>query len=847
MIRPLIRAELWTDYRCRSGSRIGILPFTRDTGSCVVSHKRTDQLLAVREVTLTCPDDWEYADQLTRDMVIALVYIDNSTADGAFEEYRIEHDESGTGEHAGRIKILALDPIHDLAREEESITAQPSGDITQNLTTILTYAPSIFVAGTVTPTHGCQLNLTGVMPIDALRQLMEFANESADFSSGQQYLARSRRNGTTDYRIDIIELGTSADLPDIRERKNLQSLLRRRTRQDVFTRLEMTAQGQPLGDAWFTVTAVTVNTSIDIEVDGFSALNPIYKDGAYAAQGLYWFHEDGVAHAITNESRANKRLFMASTTGIAVGERGRFARNSAGDPVLWLDDPDGSRPILRKKDFNVSPGMNWVDNARLENWTGGVPDDWAEDGADGLWTEEDTVTLFGGAAHFTPNVGSQSLYAWSWSGVPATSGRTVYCRAGDTITYRIWARAEDYNNGIIHVMEPNVTLAQGIALNGLEAPFTETEKYLEWSRSFVVETAGDKRLYIRLFGQTNEWYCGGAVVTITPRGAVVPTGFFEGSPGARAWVQAVNMLLGQGGSVYQVTVLDLSRYDDATWPFDRLELGADVRLTSALQGGSELLKVVQLDVNELNLLDSKITLASRWQTLTSQLFGALLTFTGPSASSTVGIPVNTEPDEPPLPPPPPAPIDAAFAMVAHHGSLTLARQLVAGTNITLTDGGPGSTLTIEAAASGFAPSFLAAYASSDITHTNETAQPVEYDTTAESSGSGLSLSSGDIVFAVAGVYLVNAACYFTVPETSGTATQFELTCTATNTVGNDLEGTWTRSGLEQDAMAHVTGLVWVETDAESMQISATVRWSGSPGSLDSWGHRILVCGPLLEL
>ncbi len=700
----LLAVALYTDYACNGGVLLGFLPVATRPGACVVTES-IEGVLAAKKLKLTVSTEGGQADLLEEDLVLRLIYVKDSTATGAFDEYRIEQVEDGVGDLSGLKDIFALDPIYDLGRESEAISAQYTGTITSVLTNILNHAPAFVNIGTITPTVAVQKDFRGVMPLPALQEAAQDANDAADYANGERFELQLRRNGATDYKLDLIAVGGTAALPDIRQGKNLQNLRRRVSRKDKVTRLYVTAQGQPLWDVWFEVTAVTVNTYIEIQVPDAPDLNPLLADGAFTEQGLFWFHEDGTAHAITNDVRATQRLYMASTTGIAVGEWGRLTRDAAGNPVLYIDMP-GTRPIVGALDVPYPPATNRLPNADFSAWQGtspDVPEDWDDQlliPTAGEWEQELTDTLFGSAAK-APNTGDVYILTPSWNGWSAGQ-KSVYLLAGDQVGYSLWFKSIDPLDppiaAVVYWGDPNDGQAHGVNIGGTEPGAQTGGVWQSVHRSYTVQTSGTKTLWFFVLKNTNhEYLIGGAVLTVTPKGAVAPQGFFTGSPGARAWVRGINALIAhQEVATYEVGLLDLTRYDPATWSYDTLVLGGSLNFTARpLITDTLELRVVQVERDQREPIKSRIMLSNRWDTLTEHILGG--GDTNIAGTQIIGTSVNLTPDEP-IPPVPtqPAPNDGAFLLVGGAAGFPQGRGVALAGGMSSTDTGPGGTFTFRA-------------------------------------------------------------------------------------------------------------------------------------------------------
>jgi len=702
-----LRIELWSTFACMGGIKLGVLPGLPESGGCVTTWEIRGAV-ATGQLRLLVPQEYFHAGDLVPGTVARLVYLDGSIAAGAFDEYRIEQIDDASGADRGLVTVLALDPLFTLVREASLLTGVYTGVSDAVLARLLTDgAPAEFVPGTVTPEAGVSLDLHRATVQAALQEWGKQSNSVADFSLGESFEVQSRRNGVTSYYVDDIHTGEDAPTLDIRLRKNLHSLRRHQTLGDNPTRLYITAQGQVLGDAWFIIDSVTNGTEFVIGVEDEPDLNPILMDGAFTAQGFYILTEAGDYMALTDDVRVTRTLSVADTSALSAGMHFRFVANASGDTIEYLDIPN-TRPLIGIFDAPFPPGWNRLPNANFAAWQGtspDVPEDWDDQllvPVAGEWEQETTDTLFGSAAKSPAGPLDIFFLTPSGNGWDNVDGRAFYCGEGDTVTYSLWAKASDFpgvgeGGAVWYVGDVNTGNAFGINISGTDPGFQQIGQWQELNRAFVVAAAGVKLLKWYIFKQTPDQYLiAGGRITVTPKGQTVPVGFFVGSSGAKAWVMGVNRLLATLDThSYDVQFRDLTRLDSGQNPYDDVTLGQLANVTAPdLLDGPLTLRVVKIERNELDPIDTRLTLASRWQTLTEQLFGGLSLFNASTTTTGVGTPVNLNPDDPPPPPPIPAPYDAAYVLVGSNPNLTQARSAVALGGTTLEDGGPGNTLGI---------------------------------------------------------------------------------------------------------------------------------------------------------
>lgn len=600
MPASLDRAEIWTTLACATGSRVAVLP----TLACVTTEA-IEGKTATQRLTVTVPRDATAAiAELTPRRVIRLLF-----SDGAFEEYRIQ-DVVDSAQATG-VQVKANGVLFDLSLGDKLLTQTTSPQVSTSYTKVdtatnlvthaLTFAPSYFSAGTVTPTATASVAFDSDTPLSALTKIAD----AMAAATGTTYELSARRNGTTGYYLDLTVLNSGATVPDIRTGKNLVSLRRTRSSRDQATRVYPVTSGGD-GAAWFKVTAVSTNTHIEIDnIDG-STVNPIIEDDCL--NNLYWIHEDGVAHQITDTVRSSKRLLMSSTTGIAVGEWGYLALNSSKDVLRYVDYPSAqttSGVQSLKLNTSLSGLTNHFVNGDFANWSGGTVVGWTGSG----YSQDTSRYLTGGAsAKFgggTADLQSPSRVVIVPAGWSVTYAATVII---DTFSAQNYLQYTDFNAGT------SVT----VALDGTVAPFSETGKWIEWSVSLVSSTSTARQLLLYFYRN------GGAFAVDNARVIIAPTAdstFVKDSGGAQAWNKGVSYL--QQNSTppvtYDLSFLDLSRLDSGTWPYDALVLGGTVNVADSDLGLTASVRATQIERNHLKPLDTRVTLATRPAELTSLL------------------------------------------------------------------------------------------------------------------------------------------------------------------------------------------------------------------------------------
>jgi len=220
----LERVEVWTDVGCNAGERIGVF-LLGAIAQCVA----TTALDGQEGLVLSVPRTHPYADTLRRGRVVRVQDSDPTV----YEEWRVADLEDDTGSlfvtarcdsialDLARAVYMAIDGI-GAPTAEYSVAGATLTDIVDGLVRDALDAAGLtyLVTGTIEPTT--EIDLDGEW--GSARSILLDAIGKA---GGE---LRVRRNGSTDYRIDILDsIGSDAAMPTIRTARNLLSTKRRRS------------------------------------------------------------------------------------------------------------------------------------------------------------------------------------------------------------------------------------------------------------------------------------------------------------------------------------------------------------------------------------------------------------------------------------------------------------------------------------------------------------------------------------------------------------------------------------------------------------------------------------------
>lgn len=625
MAKTLTAASIWTALACDSGTRVsGAIPLTacRET-------LRFEGLLAAGTLTLAFPTDWSAAAEVLPGRIVRLEY-----ADADWDEYRIEEIRA----HAPLTTVTAKSIIYDLAVAEalamdanstggsypKSIDYAVSyaGTVTALLTTILSIAPNYFSTGTVTA--GTTMLAVSASTATALKLCIALA-DALKAATGTTYYVSARRNGTTGYYIDLTDLNSTAAAPDIRTGKNLLGMTKTWGREWASRVYPQMADGSTYGAgaAWWVVSAISTNTYIDVIDPALGGVSPLVEDDAL--NGAYWYdlagssitYPFGRLRQITDSVVVGNaaRLYMSDTSDITANEtRGRIVTSasttvSAATMLPYVDSP--STAVILGSSRIVTLGVpesyadNLMVNATLANWTSGQIDYCAVSSVGGSsWPTKDTATYEtgGASAAIAPNQGFRQYTRIELHPNDRLTARCTYQTSGSGTNIAFWFF---YPGG-----SPTTTLPSSV---GAWLTRTHTSAYTP-SSSATSDTIG---VQFHAYGGSGTLYMD-RIELLRYNTETAPVNFVPSAGTSSAWLRGVTYL--QNPPItYEATLLDLSRLNDGTWPYDTLVLGGPVNVTDLDLDLTVSARVSSIDRNHLNPLATKVTLSTQRDTLTRLL------------------------------------------------------------------------------------------------------------------------------------------------------------------------------------------------------------------------------------
>ena len=620
---PLFRrAEIWTDLQAAGGARLAAVPD-------LIAAEEQLKLSGDDDLVLSLPQGSSAWTHVKERRALRIVYTDDT-----FDEWRILgilEERQSPNAKLGQIK--AGPPLVDLARglvlrteadglvhfDFEGLQLTPTEHINSFVLPALTGdGINHFSLGTIDPTWPVDVVYAWDSPLAVLRRLAEVTGCEL----------RIRRNGTTDYKIDLLtQFNAAAALVDVRLGKNLRGVQRDRSSVEQVTRV------YPKGAAEDGL-ASSMNRAVWEVVSVVGSVvrlkDTIGGDGpaqfADQLNGLYLRKTSGTLTQISATaviSATQTDVTVASAASITAGDLVQIRKNSAGDDLTYLEAPAQKTSygllvgVLERQD--IPDTLNLVKNPSQRAWGGAStdpPDNWTKLGSptlartttagrwrvggkscrvqstadgQGLETAYVTVTPTAAAPYFSGYVS-----VWLESGgqvrveLVATDGSVTYVfpDATDgkawTSQQKIWV---DLGVAGIDLMALNITQ---VKIRIVQDGDTAADFYVDAAQ--ITQTAGQR-----------PW--------------------IEGSGGTRLWQAANDYLLRTADPAvkYTIDIIDVNRLNPGAWPFDALVLGGPINVKDTGLGITASTRVIELTRNLLVRGDSKVVLSSRPEDLTDVL------------------------------------------------------------------------------------------------------------------------------------------------------------------------------------------------------------------------------------
>ncbi len=604
---PFERIDVATDLICNGGQ---VVATVMGLVEARVEH-RFEGIVRIPRLTVRYTRDlWDARGELTEHRVLLV-----RRTDGDYDEYRVTDagDMSGAD---GLVTVQAVHPIQDLGLRGSLITSTTGGltSLTVPISgrtlaallveTILPRAPSYFGLG-VMPPGVVTVTLSEATPLSGTVAATEGINKTQNAA----HEISARRNGTTNYLIDVAVVGQNAPLADIRTGKNLLRIERQRAVIEQRTQATIIdPTGRTLGDNAWEVVAVAAGVSIEVaSITG--GLGPSLE--ADQLKDLAWMDEAGTAHAITSSvvvSDTVTRLLMASTIGIVVGDWGRLAANTSGDDLALLTSPNLIArwgPIHTVQPGQVPSLTNWIRNPRFAVATDGLtPDDWTLPTSG--WALATTQSFGGGRVMEFTGISTAKEFSQT---------RSVFFRKTGAYIYSVWYMYPGAGGAgaTLKTTNPQTGAVDSLPLPGFGAGDPLILTWVRVDVTYQITTTGVKTIRLGVdhaanLSNTNpNAWIGGAQFTEAPA-----IDFLEGSGGATNHQAVLEKFRTDGDPItsYQGALADLTRLDPTSWPYDTLHHGGIIDVTDDELGETFAPRIVELTEDLLNPADSRPTLAT---------------------------------------------------------------------------------------------------------------------------------------------------------------------------------------------------------------------------------------------
>jgi hypothetical protein len=649
-------ASVWSSYQCNSGARLQFF------GKVSQLHLH-ETLQGDDKITLECPLDDQAVSYLVKRRVVRI-----TMSDADFSEWRIQSIQKLHSTSGNRCIVVAVSPLLDLADatviRETSGSGIPSFSVglvqvspTEVIDDILLAQPEFqsggaydyFARGTVEPTTLFDIEFSKATPLALLRQV---ANAARNATTLQPAEIRVRRNGTTNYLIDVLaEIGSTATVTDLRSNKQILDHDYTTDATEQVSVVIPFGADDGLGDpSTVSRAAWTLGTPTGLVypiTDPDGGPSPVLE--ADQLNGMYVVPDaNGALIQITDSAAGSPAtVTLASSTGITAGRQYELRASASDELVVEVSSPSAIALYDRKVGTIDRPDLlgvrNLVRNPWFRTWTtpASAPDNWeftSTVGSGALSQNTDPLyTQYGGkSVHFSS--GGPSILALGTLRTEVFYPRPVLGAALYSYRVRVFPSAWNTNELIticlVSEAAPTIPLGQHTwispnhTLTSGDAIAAGSWYDLGVEAIDLTSAAGGCRLEIRLqVGGTllasgaGDIYIDAVQVVQSAKSSA----FYYEYSGANALWHAGNLALSNnkdGIDAYAIDLIDRTRADGTTFPFEALVKGGTIRDTVPEQGiNGQLLRVVGKDSNLLVPKDTSIQVATR-QKLLSDLIGS---------------------------------------------------------------------------------------------------------------------------------------------------------------------------------------------------------------------------------
>lgn len=643
-----VRLEIWSETPVGGGGGVRKAQFDR---AALERATLQESLAGTEQLVFAISRTHEDAAELVHGRIVRVVWSDTSYD----TEWRISDDQASSGrDDRALLTITAQSMLLDLARAPyytHDSAGRPTFDFSATQLTATQWLAYVVAAcqaaplpytvsvGTVEFTNTFDLNGDFSTALEIVRAIQQPGRAPGDF--------RFRRNGTTDYKLDLLtSRGSTASTVRVQAQKNLLACTRQRSLANLGTKIVPRGmQGsatRDLSQTYWKVASVDSGTTATLS-DPYGGTGPCaFTDqlkNLYVARLASTFSSQQIS-----ASNTSHQITVASTAGWSAGDFVRFftTSGSAGKRLVSLSHPTrvlspasgGYGPVTRTLAMDAAMGdANLITaNAWLNTWTtaGNAPDGFTRSSSlSGTWSRDTSVLKIGTYSQkivVGTTAGTSELTRfYSPTATPYTTSGLRFCASGWYYCDTVSAALQRYVR--LRVMKPDlsVSYADGDYLD----PAETVGAWVKISVENVDLSAASAGVVVVLEVSVNNDPNGYAYHTsyfgpMTLSESDVPIEDVLYNGGLAMWQRANTLLATISTPVagYQLALADLARIDDSDWSDEPLVLGGSLELIDTDLSITTTQRIVELTQNLLAPLDATVQLQTAEPLLTSAIAGS---------------------------------------------------------------------------------------------------------------------------------------------------------------------------------------------------------------------------------
>jgi hypothetical protein len=491
--------------------------------------------------------------------------------DDTVEEYRITKPRQARDTSAGKnASLLAVGIYMDLAngiisRDEADGTVTLlytllSFTVDELVDEIIAHAPSYFAKGTIN-------NSTDVVPSftfdydTPLKALTELAELNV-------LELATRRNGDTDYKVDLLtQIGSTAETPEFRFRKNLMGVTREIDASDLANKIYPAGGSDGairlgVGKSRWEATNVS---GLVVTLAG----DPIYVDDALNG---YYVEDNVGVYQIQDCSYSAQTITLPSGHTVVQDELIWFRENAAGKELAFVEDPDSKATYgtvaATVEESDLPYTDNLVEDPSLS--------DWISTSENTHWEAYSTATVEQDTHIFYTKVGGASAHVTcTAAGQGIKTKAAISISPADPMIYFSGFIDLYVVSGVVEFWWSHSSEGRFPSEGVKEAAYTSvTDRWIQLSIEGKEFSSGNVHLYVTSKDGAAEFYLDDCQFTNTSGNYA----FFDGRAANELWRRGLKALDDRANPrvVYDINVVDLTAVDATTWPYDAVTLGGDV-------------------------------------------------------------------------------------------------------------------------------------------------------------------------------------------------------------------------------------------------------------------------------